>query len=170
MPDALQTGTPTEPGSGRGHGRFLLLIVVAVAVLFAVIYFWSPNPPAQTAGGTQGRVPLGPDEKSYAPKVQVEKIELTRAENFLHQEVTTMTGEVVNTGNRPIAALQLTVEFSDSLSQVILRDSRSVLAAGSPMAPGERRVFEISFDHVPDSWNMQQPVVRVSGLQFAPSK
>ena len=38
------------------------------------------------------------------------------------------------------------------------------------LAPGQTAHFQVSFDHVPDSWNMQMPRVQVSGLQFAPSK
>ena len=32
----------------------------------------------------------------------------------------------------------------------------------------EGRQFDIAFEHIPTSWNMQQPIVRVTGLEFAP--
>jgi hypothetical protein len=70
-----------------------------------------------------------------------------------------------------IAALELSVEFSDEMNQVVLREARGVL--GTPPAalvPGERRSFEISFDHVPPSWNMQLPAVSVTSLQLAKAK
>jgi len=63
--------------------------------------------------------------------------------------------------------LGLTTEFSDDMNQIVLRETRGVL--GSPkgaLAPGERRAFEISFDHVPNSWNMRAPGVRVSYLKL----
>jgi hypothetical protein len=48
---------------------------------------------------------------------------------------------------------------------------RKVLGNPSPpLAPGERRTFEISFDHIPPSWNMQTPSVRVTHLQIAAQK
>ena len=53
-------------------------------------------------------------------------------------------------------------------AQVVLREARGIL--GTPpaaLAPGERRSFEISFDHVPPSWNMQLPAVRVTSLRLA---
>jgi hypothetical protein len=57
------------------------------------------------------------------------------------------------------------------MNQVVLREARAVLGAPpAVLAPGERRSFEVSFDHVPPSWNMQQPAVRVTNLQLAKSK
>src|SRR6267143_1895516 len=39
-----------------------------------------------------------------------------------------------------------------------------------PLSPGARRSFDVSFEHIPTSWNMRQPAVRVTGLLFAASK
>jgi hypothetical protein len=67
--------------------------------------------------------------------------------------------------------VELTVEFSDDMNQIALRESRLAVNSGSPpLGPGERQAFDVSFEHIPTSWNMQQPVVRVTGLLFATSK
>jgi len=34
------------------------------------------------------------------------------------------------------------------------------------LAPGERRPFEIAFDNIPASWNMQKPTLRIARLQL----
>jgi hypothetical protein len=94
---------------------------------------------------------------------------MSRAENFLNQEVTTIAGEVVNGGAESLLGLELTVEFSDTLHQVILRESRSVVDPPD-LAPGARRAFEISFEHVPTSWNMEQPAIAVTALRLASTK
>jgi hypothetical protein len=100
--------------------------------------------------------------------IQLEGIALSRAENFLHQEITTLSGDAVNSGNRALRDLEITVEFSDDLQQVVLRETRPIVSQPSvDIGAGERRAFEISFEHVPSSWNMQLPAVRVSGLAFA---
>ena len=110
-------------------------------------------------------------EQAYLKNIRFEKIALSRAENFIRQEVTILSGEVVNDGSENIQLLSLTVEFADSMNQIALRETRSVLGAPSAtLSPGERRPFEISFDHVPSSWNMQQPYVRASYVQLSPRK
>jgi len=54
------------------------------------------------------------------------------------------------------------------MNQIVLKETRGVLSSTEqPLAPNERRSFEISFDHVPNSWNMQQPSVVATSLQLA---
>jgi hypothetical protein len=150
-----------------------ITLVLAAVVLLAIgtsLWFLLHSPPAPKPGVVQVVVlpRMGGSEQSYAKSVRVENMALSRAENFLHQEVTILNAEVVNGGAQPIGVLDLTVEFSDEMNQLVLRESRGVL--GTPpvaLAPGERRAFEISFDHIPASWNMQQPAVRVANLQLA---
>ncbi len=61
----------------------------------------------------------------------------------------------------------MTIEFFDDMNQIALRETRSILAPGAAsLAPAERRAFEVSFEHISSSWNMQQPLIRVTGLQF----
>ena len=82
-----------------------------------------------------------------------------------------MTGEVFNGGSQKVSGLRITIEFSNDMNQVVLRETRGVLGTPeTPLVPGERRVFEISFDHIPNSWNMQQPAVHVEYLQLPSSK
>ena len=110
-------------------------------------------------------------EQAYTKNIQIENIALSRAENFVRQEVTILNADAVNAGQQTVAGLAVTVEFFDDLHQVVLRESRSVL--GSPsvaLGPGHRRSFVISFDRVPASWNLQQPSVQVTYLQLASVK
>lgn len=59
----------------------------------------------------------------------------------------------------------------DDLHQVVLRESRSVFSSSPlPVAPGNRREFEVSFEHIPSSWNTQLPHVSVTGLQLTAAK
>ncbi len=144
--------------------------MVGVLLVGGVFYFWSGHTSGPGGPPAQAHLPFGPEEQAYAPKIEIQNISLSRAENFIHQEVTSLSAELVNKGARSLAGLELTVEFSDELHQVVLRESRAVFSAREPvLPPGERRSFEVSFDHIPSSWNREQPSVRVTGLQFPPS-
>ncbi len=93
---------------------------------------------------------------------------MSRAESFLNQEVTYLAGDVLNSGDRALSGIEATIEFQDDMKQIALRETRPVLFGSSALLPpGKTAHFEISFDHVPPSWNMQLPTVRVAGLQFA---
>jgi hypothetical protein len=171
--DALQPNLPPSiaPPDTGGSGFTWKILAAAILSVAVVFYFWSGHASGPAAPPAPARLPFGAAEQVYAAKIEFESISLSRAENFLHQEVTILSGEVVNEGNRSLAGLELTVEFFDELHQVVLRESRQVLTdPATLLAPRDRRSFEISFEHIPPSWNLQQPSVRVSGLQLAAAK
>jgi hypothetical protein len=147
-------------------------VVVAVAILLSLWFLFEPLH-SRKPSSVQETVALqmNPSEQEYAKKIEIGKITMSRAENFLHQEVTTLAGELYNDGSEPVLSVTLTTEFSDDLNQIVLREIRKILGSPGPaLAPGERRSFEISFGHIPTAWNRQAPTVRVSHLQLAERK
>jgi hypothetical protein len=184
MNEELHIGPPGDPAPQRTSFRFALLAGAAVAfVLVAALllpsgilltpWFHGDQSSADKRHVSASGTPLffGPVEQAYATQIHIENIAMSRAENFLNQEVTTLAGEVVNTGDRSLQGLELTVIFSDALHEVVLREARTVLDnTGAPLMPGARQAFEISFEHVPSSWNMQQPVINITGMYLIPSK
>jgi hypothetical protein len=163
-----QIQTPDRAQPDRGRFNFaLVLAVAAVLIILVALFAWPGRQSPPGAAPQASHLPFGPAEQAYAPKIRVEVSPLTRAENFLHQEVTTLSGELVNTGDRAVSGVEITIEFFDDMNQIALREQRAALAPGAPpLAPGEHRSFEVSFEHISSSWNRQQPLVRVTGLQF----
>ena len=172
MEEPLHNSGKQESVTGFSRVTVAIAAVVVLAI-GASLWFLLIAPPAPKPGTLRAVVSpkMGDPEQEYAKTLRVENIALSRAENFLHQEVTILDADVVNGGPQAIIGLELFVEFSDQMNQVVLREARGVLGAPAvALAPGERRSFEISFDHVPISWNRQQPVVRVASLQLASAK
>ena len=161
-------GQPTD----RGPSRFALVVAAAaVVIVLAGFYLWPGRQSPLRGGAPEVHPPFGAEERAYASKIEIEGLALSRAENFLNQEVTILAGGVANAGERTLREVELTVEFYDEMNQIALRESRLALHSGNPpLGPGERRAFEVSFEHIPTSWNMQQPVVHVTGLLFAPPR
>lgn len=161
---------PEPQPHGRGGFKFALFVsAAALVIVLAGFYFWSGRQSPPDAAH-DAAVSFGPAEQAYATKIQIENLALSRAENFLHQEITTLSGELVNGGDRALRAVELTIEFYDELNQVVLRERQPVVSPppSPPVAAGERRSFEVGFEHIPSSWNRSLPAVRISGLQFAP--
>ena len=170
MHDTLQIESSDHPPPKTGRSWIVWMGTGTIAIALAIV-MW-PGAARRPASSTrESHLPFGAAEQAYAPKLQIENMALSRAENFLNQEVTTVPGRITNGGNLPLTNVEITVEFSDELGQVVLRESRAVFAPQTPpFAPGERRDFEVSFEHIPTSWNIQQPLVRVSGILFTPKK
>jgi hypothetical protein len=172
MTELLYNHPPDQPSENSNSGIFMRIVVAALVIaVAATFYFWPAAQKKAPANGLNSHFPFGVEEQAYAAKLQLRNLTMSRAENFLNQEVTTLSIELVNGGDRSLRALELTAEFSDDLRQIVLRETRPVLAPGvAQFAPGDSRTFEISFEHIPTSWNMQQPTLRVAGMQFAPPK
>jgi hypothetical protein len=152
----------------RGRFNFALILAAAAAlIIVAALYFWPGRQSPPGGAPREARFAFGAAEQAYEPQIALENIALSRAENFLNQEVTTLSCEMVDRGDRALSGVEVTIEFFDEMNQIALRERRAVLVPGAPpLAPGERRGFEVSFEHIPSSWNMQQPLVHITGLRF----
>lgn len=171
MREQPQMEMPAAPQPDRSRFNFALVIAAAAVVILIAGFYFAPGRQSPVRGPVEAYPPFGPAERDYAAKIQAEKLALSRAQNFLNQEVTILSGELLNSGDRQLAEIELTVAFMDEMNQIVLRESRLALAPPSPpLDGGSRRGFEVSFEHIPPSWNMQLPVVTVSGLLFVPSK
>ncbi len=156
----------------RPRNRFVLSALFAAAAVLVVVVFLfltRNNEPKGVTAPAASRLAVGPAERASATNIRIENIALSRAENFLHQEVAALSGEAINAGGRSLATLELSVEFFDYTNQIALRETHSVSEVAAPLAPGEHRAFEVSFEHIPSSWNMRQPTVRVTRLQLLPN-
>jgi hypothetical protein len=173
---ADQFSIPTEVDSrGAAKKRFIVVLASVVAVTAAAFLLMRPStPPIQTVTQPSTQTPqpaIGVEEQAYISSVGVDHLEISRAENFIHQEVTTVSGEVSNGGARALDSVELTLEFFDEQNQIAQREKRSLFGPpGPPISPGDNREFEISFEHISTAWNMRPPAVRVTGLQLSSGK
>ena len=171
MQEMLQNPESQEKAKLSPLSILATILVLAFLAAGIVLFLREPPRPASPASPANLSARMTPEEAAYAKSIQIENIALSRAENFLHQEVTILDADAANTGARTAEALAVTVEFADSLNQVVLRETRSALGTPpSPLVAGQSRHFQISFDRVPASWNMQQPSVQVSYLRLSSSK
>ena len=162
---------PSQDDQSTGTRRRFVILAVSLVFLLLAFFLWRASTKRDQPAATGSQDSLGSDERAYTARVGVDHIEISRAENFLHQEVTTISGEISNGGNRALASVELTIEFYDDLNQIVQRETRSLFGPpGPPIPPGDHHEFEVSFEHISSSWNMRQPVIKVTAVQFAASK
>jgi len=166
MSETLRIETPEEPKPSGG--RSWIAWMGAGTILIALVVVMWPNPERRTAPKLhEVHLPFGAPEQAYVASLQIGNLSLSRAENFLNQEVTTLAGQITNSGDRPVANVEITVEFADEFGQIVLRESRTLFTPQAhALAAGQQRDFDVSFEHIPPSWNIQKPAVRVSGILF----
>jgi hypothetical protein len=160
---------PPQPSPDRERSVSRLILILSVVIAASVgAYFLFVSTKAGPVSRNEPHLPFGATEQAYAAKIQIGNVTMSRAENFANQEIISLSAEMANLGDRSLKAVEVTVEFSDEMPQVVLREPRILFgSSATPFPAGGRREFEISFEHVPSSWNMQQPGVRVTGIRFA---
>jgi len=162
---------PSHDDQSAGKARRLVVLAVSIVFLLLAFFLWRESSKKGQPAEMGSQNALGADERAYISKVGVDHVEISRAENFLHQEVTTISGEITNGSDRSLASVELTIEFYDDLNQIAQRETRNLFGPpGPPIPPGDHREFEVSFEHISSAWNMRQPVIKVTAMQFALSK
>lgn len=158
-----------QENPGPARRLFLISFVVILAAISA--YFLLFKSPSRPTASKTSQLLFGPQEQAYSPSLRLGNFAMKQAENFLNQQVKIVEGDVLNAGNRTVLAVDATIEFRDSMNQIALKETRP-LVPPSPdgLKPGQAAHFEISFDHVPNSWNYQMPRVTVSGLKLSEDK
>jgi len=162
MAEPAGTGS-VAPEGGRQFGVALLAGLAVVLLLTGIVYFI-----ARSGSGASARaLPMGAAEQAYAPQVTFSNFNLSRAENFLKQQVTYVDGIVTNGGTRTIVAMDVMLEFHDIPQNVILRETQRLITSdGNPLAPGASREFQLSFESIPDDWDRRPPKFIITGLQL----
>src|SRR5260370_41643198 len=99
---------------------FLVLVAIAPVLWIALrapeVGAWRTALPGLAAK-------MSPEEQAYAKSVQIENIALSRAENFLHQKVTILDVDAVNTRQEISVGLNGPVEYFDDMHQVVLSET-----------------------------------------------
>ena len=155
---------PSEERS-RLPVAFLIGIGIVSLLVAAAVVFSRYSTPADSE--PEKPLPMGPAEQMYAQKIHFLEPKMSRAANFLNQEVTYIFCTVENGGDRKVQQIEITLEFHDPFNQVNLRDKqRLFLPNASPFLPGQQRDVQIPYEHIPAQWNQVFPTIRVTGLAF----
>lgn len=146
----------------------LLAGIIVVGLLVLALYWLTKPGPQDAARHVEKHLALGEAEKKYAEQIHVSDLRMSRAANLVKQEFTYINGVLANDGTRVIRDIEVVTEFRDQFNQVVLREIQrpfgTVTRAGDPLRAGQRREFQLTFEHVPADWNQQYPIIRVSGL------
>jgi hypothetical protein len=151
----------------KSRAPMVLLVGVAAAlVLIGVIYIAGRLTPAP-AKVVEQPLPMGSTEEAYVQNIQFLEPKVARAANFLNQEVTFVFGTVLNNGPQGIRQIEVTLEFHDVFNQVVLRDKQRLFGPTAvPLAPNQRRDFQLGYETLPIQWNQAYPTIRITGLQL----
>lgn len=134
---------------------------VFVLAVMALLYWLAHRPPAPPSR------PPSEEALAYLDHVTVSDFHLSAADNMVGSVIVYLDGKVNNNGDRTVRRLRVRLYFYDTMNQLVLRQERDIIGAGSPpLLPGERRDFQLRFDRPPASWNVQPPQFQLVSLEI----
>jgi hypothetical protein len=161
---------PMGDREGREPGRqfrFALLAGLAVLLVVVAAAYFLLRLTGSSGTDKAAPLPMGNEELAYAPQIKIGNVELSRAANFLKQEVTSIGGMVTNSGTKSLGEMEVTLEFHDVSQKVVLREARRLYGAKeTPLGPGQTREFLFAFESIPPDWNQAPPVFVITGLKL----
>jgi hypothetical protein len=149
--------------AGRSTGPLIAAVAVVLGIILGVAV-WVVH---TRAARSQRRAALTAEEKAYLQHIEITEAKVSAATNFLGDMVTYMDAKVTNTGARPVRQVDLRLEFSDMLNQVVLRETaHPITARMPPLKPGETRAIRVTFEKMPAEWNQAPPTITAVGLHL----
>jgi hypothetical protein len=137
-----------------------IAIVVAIAGIIALILREKPRAVAAPP--------------PYAASLKFSDLKMSQAQNFVGARVTYVDGTLVNTGDKIVTHAVVRVTFQDPYGQVaqienvairLLRTSGpypdTVDLASSPLAPGQSKMFRLTFERLSEQWNQAYPDLKI---------
>lgn len=148
-----------------------MALVASFVLALGVAGFWyldrtSKQPPAPPP-------PLTEEARAYVhqQKLKLSDVGVKAHENYMHQSVVEITGNIGNAGERTLKTVELNCVFYDAYGLVVLRERVPIVSArisSSPgsLAPGETKPFRLPFDNIPEAWNQAMPQLVIAGITF----
>ena len=111
---------------------------------------------------------------AYAANLKFSDIKTSAAQNFVGATVSYIDGAITNTGDKTVIHAVAQITFKDELGQTAQREELPirVLRTGgpydeavdlnlSPLAPGQRKPFRLTFENISAQWNHAYPELQI---------
>ena len=136
-------------------------IVLLLATATGGFLYW------QSQQSASGGPTLSEEALAYLSSLDLAGVEMQAKEDFLEQTLVTITGKIINNGNRTVSAVEVNCVFREINGIEILRERATLVGRRtSPMMPGETKDFRLAFDAIPAEWNQAMPNLFITQIQF----
>ncbi len=163
----------------KSFNPIMLFITLGLLAAFAggvLLYnrFKEKTPPKSATGSVYvpGLLQAGnTDFEYYKTRIRIENVKASLGINYSHTRIATISGTIVNDGDRTLEALQLHITLYDVWGKLSKERTAFALRPGAgivnkPMKPLEKRSFSIGVESVEYYWDPKNISYEIVGLKF----
>ena len=142
----------------------LVLPAILIAILIPLVVggWWYLD--KESGRPEQGPV-LTAEAKAYTRNLKLGGVEMKGTQNYTGAPLIEITGQITNTGDRPLARVELNCVFYDVSGQVVLRERVPIVK--TTLKPGETKPFRMPFEGISENWNKTMPQLVIARIDFA---
>lgn len=159
----FQFQVSSAPADARSSLKYFIIAAAAIGVIVAIAIVASRT----RSGSSSADAELTPEQKNYLANITFAEAKMSAATNFLGQRVIYLDAQISNRGTRAVEQVEISMDFTDLLGQVILRERAGVFPPASlPLKPGETRAFQLFIDRIPSEWSQAPPRIKPVSVRF----
>jgi hypothetical protein len=151
----------SEPAQERSNLIIPLMIIAGILPVVGGTWWYLDHKAAQVPPAA----PLTAEAKAYVPSLKLSHVEMRGAKNLTGASTVEITGQITNSGTRPIGRIELTCIFYDPNGMLVARERVAIIR--SLLAQGETKEFRMPFEGLPDTWNHAMPQLVIANITFA---
>jgi hypothetical protein len=159
-------GSQPEQSGGFPLVAWAVAALVVLVVVAALVYAGrrKPAPAPNTL--------LAAD--AYASSLPLSQFAMSESGNLSGGKLTYLDGHVQNTGSRTVTGITVQVVYANDVAMppqiytlplTLIRTKEPYIdiepVSADPLKPGDDREFRLTFETVPENWNLQMPEVRI---------
>jgi hypothetical protein len=150
----------------------VLAILIGGTALYVHYQRGAQNQPGTQATTVPGLLRPGNTHfEYYTTRIRIDNINAALWTSFGKARVATISGIIVNDGDRTLEALELHITLYDMEGKVTKERTAFALRPGAglnakPMSPLEKRSFTIGIESVDAKWNPKQISYEITGLKY----
>jgi len=154
----------------------LLISFGVLAALLGAIFLYVNYQNSMQQGSTSVVVPdlLRPGNTNfeyYKTRIRIENVKASLGISFTNARIATISGTIVNDGDRKLEALELHITLYDVFGAVSKERTAFALRPGAgyisrPMEPLEQRPFAIGVESVEYYWDPKEIAYEITGLKY----
>jgi len=148
------------------------VLAVLLGTVFLYVHYQHGSQSGTAGVAVPGLLhPGDPGFEYYKNKIRIENVKSTLSITFSKARIATITGTIVNDGDRKLEALQLHVILYDAWGKVTKERTAFALRPGAgyssrPMEPLEERPFAIGVESVEVYWDPKLTSYEITGLKY----